>query len=82
MGGNEDVDQAQETVQAIQKQLAEIQAEFEVESAELASRTDPMSEVLDTVLVKPKKADIVIQLAALTWAPYFVDTNGIAEPAW
>jgi hypothetical protein len=41
-----------------------------------------MSEVLQTVTVRPKKADITVQLTALTWAPFWQDESGQLEPAW
>ena len=40
------------------------------------------TEMLDTVSIKPKKADIAVDLVALAWAPHWVDETGIATPAW
>ncbi len=48
----------------------------------LAERIDPATEVLDTVAIKPKKADITVDLVALAWAPHWVDETGMATPAW
>ena len=82
MGERQDVGRAEDTVETIQKQLTDLTVEFEAESAELANRIDPATEVLQTVTVKPKKADIAIQLVALAWAPYWQDETGSIEPAW
>lgn len=82
MSEKQDVDRAEETVEALQKQLNELNAEFEAESAELAARIDPATEELETLTVKPKKADITVQLVTLAWAPYWQDETGTIEPAW
>ena len=77
-----DVDRAEDTVEAVQKQLKDLEAQFEAEAADLAARVDPATEELDTVVIKPKKADIAVQLVALTWAPYWQDDQGSVEPAF
>jgi hypothetical protein len=82
MSQSSDVGRAEDTVETIQKQLAELNAEFEAESAELAARVDPASEELQTVTIRPKKADINVQLLTLAWAPYWQDETGSLEPAW
>ena len=76
-----DVSRAKETVEAYKKQLEELNAEFEREADALASRVDPATETLETVLLKPKKTDIEIRLVALAWAPYRI-SGGQATPAW
>jgi hypothetical protein len=82
VGQSQDVGRAEDTVEAVQKQLEALTAEFEEEAANLAARIDPASEAINTLAVKPKKADINVQLLALTWAPYWQDENGTIEPAW
>ncbi len=82
MSQSSDVGRAEESVEAIQKQLADLNAEFEAESAELASRIDPTSEALETLTIRPKKADINVQLLTLAWVPYWQDETGGREPAW
>jgi hypothetical protein len=82
MSERQDVGRAEDSVEAVQKQLDELTAEFEAESADLAARIDPTTETLETVTIRPKKADITVQLLVLAWAPYWRDTNGIINPAW
>jgi hypothetical protein len=77
-----DVSRANDTVEAIQQQLVDLQAQFDAESAALAEKVDPLTEALETVSVKPKKTDILVQLATLTWAPYWQDEQGNTTPAW
>ncbi len=82
MGARQDVDRAQDTVASVQKQIDALTAEFNAESADLAARIDPTTEALDTITIKPKKADITVQLVALAWAPYWQDQTGSIQPAW
>lgn len=82
MSQQQDVGRAQDTVKAMQQQLADLEAEFNAETEALAERIDPATEILDTVTIKPKKADIAVALVALAWAPYWVDEVGVATPGW
>ena len=51
MSEKQDVERAEESVEAVQKQLNDLTAQFETESAELAARIDPATEELDTIIV-------------------------------
>jgi hypothetical protein len=82
MSERQDIGRAEDSVEAIQQQLTDLNAEFEAESNELAARIDPTTEALDTMSIKPKKADITTQLLALAWTPYWQDESGSREPAW
>jgi hypothetical protein len=77
-----DVGRAKETLKVLQDQLAELDAQFQAETEALETQIDPQTEPLDTVVIKPKKADIVVLLAALVWAPYRQSPEGTQEPAW
>jgi len=48
----------------------------------LAEKVDPLTEALETVTIKPKKTDIIVQLVSLAWAPYWQDEQGNTSPAW
>lgn len=77
-----DVRRAQETVAAVQEQISELQARFEADAQALTAAGDPMTQPLETVVVKPKKADISVSLVALAWAPYLRPASGEETPAW
>ncbi|MGB8983575.1 MAG: hypothetical protein WCC12_17030, partial [Anaerolineales bacterium] len=77
-----DVSRANDTIESVQQQLADLQAQFDSESAALGEKVDPLTEVLETISVKPKKADIIVQLVSLVWAPYWQDEQGNLTPAW
>jgi hypothetical protein len=79
---SKDVARAGDTVEAIQKQLEDLQAEFNAEAAELQARIDPSTEVFQSVSVKPNKTDILVQLVALVWVPHWQDAAGSTTPAW
>lgn len=64
-----DVERARETLQTLRQQLADLEAQFKAELAALENKIDPLTEPLETVIVKPKRADIIVQLVALVWVP-------------
>jgi hypothetical protein len=82
MSEKQDINRAEDTVEALEKQLADLNEEFKAETDALATRIDPATEELQTVTVKPKKADIIVNLVALAWVPYWQDETGSAEPAF
>jgi hypothetical protein len=82
MKEGQDVGRAEETVATLQQQLQDLNAEAEVEIAELQSRVDPLAEPLTSVSIKAKKTNISLQLVALAWLPYRILPQGRTEPAW
>ncbi len=75
----EDVGRAQETVGALQKQLAELEAEFK---AEAESAAVPGAESIQTITIKPTKQNISVKLVVLTWVPWWRTPRGERIPAW
>jgi peptidoglycan hydrolase CwlO-like protein len=82
MSAQEDISRAKENVGALQKQLEDLQAQFNEESASLGSKIDPMTEDMEKIVIKPKKTDITVQLVALVWAPYWRDASGATTSAF
>lgn len=78
----EDVGRAQETVAAVNQQMAELDAQFKAETEAIEKAIDPQTEALETISLKPKKTNIAIKLFTLAWAPYWQDAQGTATPAW
>jgi hypothetical protein len=76
----EDVARAQETVAAVQRALAELEAELQAELGALAARGEP--ERLESVAIRPKKTDVRVRLCALAWTPHWRDAAGALTPAW
>jgi hypothetical protein len=77
-----DVGVAEENVAALQQQLAELEAQCKAESDALVAATDPLNEKLETISIKPTKANIVVKLVALAWTPHWRDSKGALGSAW
>ncbi len=77
-----DINRAEETVEAVQQQIAELQEQFNREIAAVDTALDPQREALETVNIRPRKSDIDLQLVALAWAPYWQAQDGTLKPAW
>jgi hypothetical protein len=77
-----DIERAEETVAAVTQALANMEAEFNAEVGALEKSYDPQTEQLETVSLKPTKANINVDLLTLVWAPYWQNAHGEAQPAW
>ncbi len=62
-----DVARAHDTVAAIEEQLAQLDAEFRAETAELEQRHDPRQEVFGRHNLVPRKTDIAVRLVGVVW---------------
>lgn len=82
MKESEDIGRAEESVAALQKQLEDLQAELQAETSSLSASMDPQSEALESVELKPKKANVSVKLLALVWSPFWRDSQGSVKPAW
>jgi hypothetical protein len=69
MKESRDVGLAEETVEAVRAQRADLEAEVQNALAELAGRFDPAVETLETIPVKPRKADVEVRRVVLAWVP-------------
>jgi hypothetical protein len=79
---SKDVGQAEENVSALQQQLADLEAQFKTETDALAAAIDPLNEKLETVSLKPTKANIAVRLVALAWTPHWQDGKGVLTQSW
>lgn len=82
MKEGEDVDRAQETVEAVNQQIADLDAQFKSETDSLEKSNDAQTEQLETISLKPKKSNITVKLLTLAWAPYWHDAEGHAVSGW
>ncbi len=67
---SQDVARAAENVAALEQQLADLQSEFDAETAGLQARFDPSLGELESVEVRPKKTNVSVRVVALAWTPY------------
>jgi hypothetical protein len=72
-----DIERAQGNVEAVSQKLADLEADFQAETRALERSIDPQTEQLETVSLKPTKANIAVKVLTLAWAPYWND-----KPAW
>lgn len=79
---SQDVGRAEETVAALDAQMAELDAQFKQETDAIEASSDPQTETLETTQIKPTKANIAVNLLSLAWAPYWHDAQGRTTPAW
>jgi len=77
-----DAARARENLESLRQQYSALEAEFQDETDALLRRTDPLTEPLETVALRPKKTNITPKLVALAWAPVWVKPDGTTSPAW
>jgi hypothetical protein len=77
-----DVGRAEENIESLQQQLADLETQFKADTDAAAARIDPTTEKLESIAIKPKKTNITVRLLALAWTPTWVDASGTATSAW
>ncbi len=77
---SQDVGRAQADLEALEEKLTDLNQELEDEVGKLEDRFDPMSEELQTVSLRPRRADVEVRLVALAWAPYGKAPGGARVP--
>jgi hypothetical protein len=79
---SDDVDRAGESLEAVRQQRAELQRQFETETAALESALDASAAPVRKVPVSPRKSDIAIGEVALVWTPWRSGADGFPAPAF
>ena len=70
-----DVERAKENLEKYRDRLDELELEIEAEVDKLTDKFDPLTEVFDTVQLKPRKSDIDVRLMAVAWLPFIQDST-------
>jgi hypothetical protein len=78
----QDVNRAEENVEAAQQELARVEEAFNEETAAHAAEVEAMVGEVEAVAVKPKKTDITVRLLGLAWAPHYESDDGTSTAAW
>jgi hypothetical protein len=65
----QDVARARETVEALRRQLADMESQFQAEAQAIESTACAAAETLETVSIRLKKTNITVRLVALAWLP-------------
>jgi hypothetical protein len=61
--------EAAESAEALQKDIAQIQSELQQETAAITTRWDEVTSAFEEVSVRPNRSDIDVDRIALAWAP-------------
>ncbi len=77
-----DVGRAKETLASVNQKQADLEAQLQAEVDALEAKMDPMSEVLEKILLRPRKSDIAVEFLGLTWVPYWHHPGATLEGAW
>jgi hypothetical protein len=77
-----DVGRAKESVAAVDEALARLDEQFKADAEAAGASTDPLTEDLETLALKPTRQNISVRLVTLAWAPYWRDRAGAVTPAW
>ncbi len=77
-----DVTRANESVQALQQQYADLEAQLTAEIDALGMTYDAQSESLQVMPIKAKSGDIQLQIVALAWVPFVRDADGATRAGW
>jgi hypothetical protein len=81
MKESEDIARAEESVSVLQKQLADMEQQLQIESQELQNRIDPQTETFQSFEIRPKKTNITVKQVGLVWVPHWKDANGNIKSA-
>jgi hypothetical protein len=82
MKESKDIGRAEDTVEAMQQRLQQLEADFKADTDELVAKIDPLTEQFDQIAVRPAKTSISVPFLTLGWLPYWKDPAGKLTPAW
>jgi hypothetical protein len=77
-----DIAAATENLDVLLRQKADLESEFNAELAALEGSTDPLQQTVETVSLRPKKADVAVRFTALVWLPHWRTPEGAIRPAF
>jgi hypothetical protein len=75
----QDIERARQQLEMARARQAEMEKQVEEEAARITSALDPNAEVLQPVVLRPKKKDVIVQWSGLLWLPYWHLEGGTAE---
>ena len=77
-----DVGRAGDSLEALQRKYAELEAEFQEEVGRLDATLRPEALAIERLPIRPRKADITVEQVVLAWTPWKVGAHGRPEPAY
>ncbi|HVX62022.1 MAG TPA: ATP-binding protein, partial [Pirellulales bacterium] len=77
-----DIKQAEDSVEALQQRLTQLEAEFQAEVDRIEAAVKPDALTLEPWTIRAKKSEIAIERVTLVWMPWNVDAANQATPAF
>jgi hypothetical protein len=77
-----DVARAQERAEAVRRQLSELDERLQEDIDTIELSLDTEIEALEKITVKPKSADITLEIFGQAWMPFRKDAGGGMSPDW
>ncbi len=75
----QDVQRAREEQDAVQAQLSELEQQLQQEADRIAAAYDPQKEVLQPIMIRAARQDILLQLFGILWIPFAHSAAGIQQ---
>lgn len=76
----EDIRRAQESLEALQQKLADLESSFGEDVAKMQDEFDPGALEPEEVRIRPRKSDISIGQVVLGWTPWSISPDGTTHP--
>ena len=73
---------AQAALDKLLDEKKSLEAEREKTLADVDERLKPEQVALETLVIKPRKADVVVDRVSLVWLPFRVNATGAAEAVY
>jgi hypothetical protein len=77
-----DVKRADQNVNDAKQKLADLETLLQNDIDAVTAKTDPATEVLEKILMRPRKSDITVDALGLVWMPYWKDASGNMTATW
>ncbi len=77
-----DIERARQQLEIAQQKLSDLEKQVEEEAARITASLDPNTEVLDSIVLRPKKKDVTVVWSGLLWFPYWHLDDGSVEPGF
>ena len=74
-----DIERARQQLEMARSRRAELEKQVEEEAARITSALDQNAEILQPIVLRPKKKDVIVQWSGLLWLPYWHLESGTAE---
>jgi len=66
----QDVQRADDEIRLVQQQIEEVERQLRQASDEISRICDPMTETLQEIVIRPAKADFLLQSFGILWVPF------------